>query len=149
MSDSTQLHQAIPYHGSDQLHIGNGQGLPITSSRHLTILNIPKPLHLKNILHVPEINKNLLSVHKFSCDNIYFKFHSDCCLVKDKENERVLLKGTPKDGLYHLTLASTLPQAFIGKKNLSYALTFLSQTFQFSNFKTCIEQIWSPFYSYY
>lgn len=117
MRDPNQLLQAILYHGSDQLHIGNGQGLPITSFGHSTILNIPQLLHLKNILHVPKIRMNLLFVHKFTCDNyVYFKFYFDCCLMKDKEKGRELLKRMPKDGLYHLALASTPPQAFIGKK---------------------------------
>jgi hypothetical protein len=34
------------------------------------------PLALTNILHVPEISKNLLSVHKLARDNnIFFEFH--------------------------------------------------------------------------
>lgn len=112
-----QLIQAILYHGFNQLHISNGQDLPIISSKHSTILNIPKQLHFKNILHIPKITKNLLSVHKFTCDNyVYFEFHSNYCLMKDKENMRVLLKGMPKDSIYHLVLTSTPSQAFIGEK---------------------------------
>jgi len=44
------------------------------------IINIV--LSLQNLLHVPMINKNLLSVSKFSHDNnFFFEFYPDSCSV--------------------------------------------------------------------
>lgn len=65
------------YHGIDKLHVGNGVGLHI---QHVgcTILNTLAaiPLYLNNILHVPAITKNLLSVSKLLADNdVLIKFH--------------------------------------------------------------------------
>ena len=65
-----------------------------------------KSLVLNNKLHVPFIIKNLISVSKFTKDNdVIAEFYSDCCLVKDKNMRKVLLKGTLKEGLYQLDVA--------------------------------------------
>lgn len=41
-------------------------------------------LHLNNVLYVPAIRKNLLSVSRFTRDNgVYFEFHPSHCLIKD------------------------------------------------------------------
>lgn len=50
---------------------------------------------LKDILHLPAIAKNLLSVSKFTHDNdVYFEFH------QDKTINATLLEGTLMKGLY-------------------------------------------------
>ena len=51
-----------------------------------------KLLALKQLLHVPSISKNLLSVSKFAHDNnVFFEFHSNHCFVKDQVTRIVLL----------------------------------------------------------
>jgi hypothetical protein len=54
--------QSDSYTGNDQLHIGNGQGLPIihTGSSHLHYPNAT--FLLKNLLHVPQIKKKFSSL---------------------------------------------------------------------------------------
>ena len=59
-------------HGNEQLHVGNGSGLRITHIGHSSFNTATRPMVLRNILHVPEITKDLLSVHKFSRDNDVF-----------------------------------------------------------------------------
>ena len=55
---------------------------------------------MHNLLHVPEITKNLLGVSKFCSDNnVCFEFHSDVCIVKDKSSQTVVLKGKLDHGL--------------------------------------------------
>ena len=59
------------------------------------------PFHLQNLLHVPGIKKNLVSVSKFATDNkAYFEFYVDHCLVKSYDTKETLLSGKIKDGLY-------------------------------------------------
>lgn len=79
---------------AQQLQVGNGECLKIS---HIDTVSLPisfydKYLHLKNILCVLEITKNLLSISKFTKDNdVVVMFVSDCCFVKDKATRIVLL----------------------------------------------------------
>jgi histone deacetylase 1/2 len=75
-------------------------------------------LKLNNMLHVPSITKNLVSVSQFARDNnVFFEFHSNVCYVKSQDSSRILLKGhLGNDGFYLFAsptvskhAASTLP----------------------------------------
>ncbi|MCH92265.1 retrovirus-related Pol polyprotein from transposon TNT 1-94, partial [Trifolium medium] len=120
-SDARNLQHLTPFEGHDQIFIGNGQGLHISSSG---TSNFPSPLiphqslTLHNLLLVPSITKNLISVSQFSKDNnVYFVFSANECLVKSQATDAVLLKGhVGSDGLYefpdislHSTAFSPLP----------------------------------------
>jgi len=60
-------------------------------------------LNLHDVLYVPKIIKNLLSISKFTADNnILVEFDENCCFVKDKLTRKTLLKGELKNGLYQL-----------------------------------------------
>lgn len=49
-----------------------------------TITTNSKLLHLKNALHVPRIQKNLMSVSQFAQENdVFFELHPFHFLVKD------------------------------------------------------------------
>ncbi|KAL4272355.1 hypothetical protein GQ457_13G014480 [Hibiscus cannabinus] len=89
------------YYGPGKLTIGNGVSLPISSVGN-TVLNSPsRPLHLRNILHVPGITKNLISMSKISRDNdIFLEFHASSCLVREEGSGVVILTGSVVDGLY-------------------------------------------------
>lgn len=109
------------YHGPDQLQLGNGAGLPIShvgmSSFSVGSLTF-KP---KDIFHIPNISKNLLSVSKFTHDNdVIFEFHPDFFLVKDRRTGKVVLQGPNKQGLYRLNKSSHVnlssPSAYIGER---------------------------------
>jgi hypothetical protein len=64
-SDLDRLALRERYHGGEQVQVGNGACLQILHSGHSTINSDHRPLTLRNILHVPDISKNLLSVQKF------------------------------------------------------------------------------------
>ena len=66
------------------MHTTSGAGIKI-SNIGLTTIHIPlKILHLNNILHVPSASKNLVSVHKLTCDNdAFLEFHPNFFLIKD------------------------------------------------------------------
>jgi histone deacetylase 1/2 len=71
---------------------------------------------LKNILHVPNASKNLLSVHRFTLDNNFFiEFHPFFFLIKDQATRRVLFRGPCYGGLYPLVpmFHETSKHAFI------------------------------------
>ena len=57
---------------------------------------------LQDLLHVPSITKNLITISKFVHDNnMFFEFHPNECFVKSKVSKETLLQGTLRDGLYH------------------------------------------------
>jgi histone deacetylase 1/2 len=64
------------YKGKDQIHAANGQGMSISHVGHAIVKTPSKPLHLKNVLHVPNATKNLVSIHRFTRDNdVFIEFH--------------------------------------------------------------------------
>jgi hypothetical protein len=72
--DRLVLHEK--YHGPDTVQVDNGAGLQILHLGYCSINTNTHPLALNNVLHVPEISKHLLSVHKLAHDNnIFFEFH--------------------------------------------------------------------------
>ena len=89
------------YHGGEQVQVGNGVGLHILHTGHSSINTVARSLALRNILHMPEISKHLLSVHKFSGDNdIFFKYHPWHFYIKDRQSRKSLLDGRCESGLY-------------------------------------------------
>lgn len=65
-------------------------------------MNLKFQCILDNILHVPIIIKNLLSVSQYAIDNQdFFEFHPNYCLVKSQNSYEIVLKGVlDKDGPY-------------------------------------------------
>lgn len=103
--DLASLGTSEAYHGDDALHVGNGMGLPNVHIGSTHISSPHKTLSLSNILHVPQIQRNLLSVQKFCLDNhVFFEFHPFFFCVKDISTRTTLLTGPSKDGLYSLVL---------------------------------------------
>lgn len=59
----------------------------------------------RNVLHVPDITKNLVSISQFLKDNnVVIEFYATYCLVKDLSSRKVLLRGVLRQGLYQLDL---------------------------------------------
>lgn len=89
------------FKGSYQLIIGNGQGLTIThigdayfSYKGSNIAYNHTHIALRDILLVPYITKNLLSISKLTADNnFFFEFVGNICYVKDSLKGKVLLQG--------------------------------------------------------
>ncbi|GJV81769.1 hypothetical protein Tco_1517639 [Tanacetum coccineum] len=70
--DLKAMDNSEAYYGDDALHVGNGKGLPILLIGSSKVYSPQKTFSLKNILHVPELSHNLLSVQKFCHDNDVF-----------------------------------------------------------------------------
>jgi hypothetical protein len=102
-SDLDRLAVREQYHGNDTVQVGNGADLQIMHLGSYSINTDTRPLALTNILHVPEISKNLLSVHKLARDNnIFFEFHSWSFFIKDRATRSLLLEGRCESGFYPL-----------------------------------------------
>ena len=76
----------------------------------LVLKSPTRTFHLNDTLCVPNICKNLISVHHFtSQNNVFVEFHPLFFLVKDKITGAVLFKGACENGVY--TLPDLLVQA--------------------------------------
>jgi len=91
------------YTSNDFVQPGNGSSMPIRDFGY-AFLSSPSSSHffkLHNLLHMPSINKNLLSVSQFARDNgMFFEFFADHCFVKNQVTKETLLQGKVHDGLY-------------------------------------------------
>ncbi|CAJ2657636.1 unnamed protein product [Trifolium pratense] len=132
----------MPYYGHDQVLMGNGQGVSINSLGHSNFYSPYDPnvqLKLNDLLHVPHISKNLLSVSKFAQDNnVFFEFHPHSCYVKSQDSKHTLLEGTVgSDGLYKFKpFKFTPPNTNVNHKVSSNPVSTLhkSPSSTFSNF---------------
>jgi hypothetical protein len=87
------------YKGTDQIHTASGEGMNIKHIGHTIVPTPSRPLHLKNILHVPQASKNLVSVHRLIADNYAFlEIHGKYFLIKDKATRRTILEGPCRRG---------------------------------------------------
>jgi hypothetical protein len=106
--------RAEEYTGSEGIRVGNGKSLPV---KHIGTTQFSTPTStflLNDVLHVPQISKNLISVHKFTNDtNTLMEFHPSFFNVKDLDSRKLLVQGASKDGLYPFPVSSnTNPPRF-------------------------------------
>ncbi|KAG8480454.1 hypothetical protein CXB51_024676 [Gossypium anomalum] len=86
--------------------MGNGESVSIDNVGSSNILAGSRLLRLRDVLHVPTVCKNLISVGQFAKDNnVYFEFHPVLCSVKDIQTRKTLLVGRIHDGLYRFDLS--------------------------------------------
>ena len=98
--NNLNLH-AEEYQGPDQIRIGDGTGLDIKHIGSSKLLTSSTYFPLKNVLHVPDIQKNLVSVSQFTHDHdVFIEFHANYFCVKDETTGRLLLRGRCEHGLY-------------------------------------------------
>ncbi|KAL4376343.1 hypothetical protein GQ457_02G016120 [Hibiscus cannabinus] len=100
-----QVESVIPASGNVQ--VGNGTSLPIKFSTQSSLLGCSKNLKLNNLLYVPGITKNLLSVSKLTQNNqVSLEFFPSYCQARDLVTREVVLKGCEDAGLYKLDLVN-------------------------------------------
>ncbi|KAL9239991.1 hypothetical protein vseg_014258 [Gypsophila vaccaria] len=102
----TMDHEALaahfPYDGTDEIVVGNGAGLHITHTGYTTLFNSSHKFQLNNVLCVPLMRKNIISVTQFCNDNnVFITFSSNSFFVKDPRTGKILLQGTARDGEYY------------------------------------------------
>lgn len=91
--DLHNLNISIPYNGTDQVAVGNGQQLPIQS--------VGKSALLSNSSSIVSSNSSLRT-------KTFIEFHHNFCLVKDTQTQQVLMRGVLNKGLYQLESSSLL-----------------------------------------
>ena len=83
------------YQGNEKLTIGNCEKLLIShiGNSMLSTSNPHKHIALNDILYVPSITKNLISISRLLHDNdIDIEFKKSVCFIKDKRQGRILVK---------------------------------------------------------
>ena len=81
--------------------IGDGSALPITHTSFITIPTSSRTFTLQNILCVPSMQKNLISIYQFCTNNhVSVEFSPFAFQVKDLNTRAILLMGEPKDAVY-------------------------------------------------
>ena len=104
---SANLVNSIPYTGADQVTVGNGEQLSISTVGSQTLNSNSMIFSLKKVFYVPSLSNNLISVAKFCADNnSVIEFHPNCFFVKDRITKRVLAQGQLENGLYKLPVTS-------------------------------------------
>ncbi|KAI0489219.1 hypothetical protein KFK09_029061 [Dendrobium nobile] len=101
--DITNQQQRSNYNGQDSVSIANGSSLSIQNSGQglLPLPDSARKLHLQNLLHVPTLTHNLISISKLTNDNqVSICFDANGFVIKDLQDNRPFLRGQMHNGLY-------------------------------------------------
>ncbi|KAL3516301.1 hypothetical protein ACH5RR_023203 [Cinchona calisaya] len=102
-NDSGKLTSLVPYNGPDKICVGNDELLDISHIGSTTLDVGQKQLSLSNVLVVPNIKHNLLSVSQLTSDQPYkFEFSYDGFLIKDRNTKAMIARNKRQGGLYAL-----------------------------------------------
>ncbi|KAK9067609.1 hypothetical protein SSX86_011720 [Deinandra increscens subsp. villosa] len=94
------LDHSVPYQGKTKVFFGDGKSLPVTHTGTSTVSN---KLLLRDILVIPHLTKNLLSVSKLTMDYpVDVLFSQPFFTIQDRKTKMVLAKGRCENGLYVL-----------------------------------------------
>lgn len=126
--DLANLSIVSPYTGTRQVSLGNGASVSIANIGSSSMQAGSRLFCLQNVLHVPTICKNLLSVGQFSRDNaVYFEFHHLLCFVKDIPTKKTLLVGHMHNGLYKFDTSSSVSSKHVACSQPHSAFLYTTQ----------------------
>ena len=94
MPDAGKLHNMCPYSGPKKVVVGNGNSLPISHVGDISIPTPHKALLLKDVLAVPKLTQNIISVGKLTFDaSCKFEFALDEFYIKDLATGTMIARG--------------------------------------------------------
>ncbi|KAK0582877.1 hypothetical protein LWI29_030659 [Acer saccharum] len=103
---STAPPNSVPFNGNTSVLLSNRATLPITNTGNLPLSLGSHKFSLSNIFKVSSLNKNLLSVARFTKYNsVSFTFTPSSYTISDLTFGVPLFQGPCKDGLYSLSLS--------------------------------------------
>ena len=93
-----KLDTITSYKGHDKIIVGNGQGLNISHVGNISLNTNHGTLKLKDVLVVPQLKKNLLSVAQLTNDfPCSLEFNANGFTVKNAQNQVLEVAGV---GIY-------------------------------------------------
>ena len=106
-SNPASFHTISEYGGPDEIVLGNGTNLSISHTGHSTLPTLSRPLNLHNILFVPQLRNNLISVAKLCKSNqVSVEFFPYFFLVKDLRTGTILMRGVNINDIYYAGICS-------------------------------------------
>ena len=107
-SDIANLSLHTPYNGGDDVILGDGSGLNISHTSSLSLPSLKHPFFIDNVLFVPALDKNLLSVFQLCKTNgVAVTFTPTYFQVRDLSTGALRLEGKPENGTYQWPKAPT------------------------------------------
>ncbi|KAJ0009789.1 hypothetical protein Pint_34047 [Pistacia integerrima] len=110
------LDKFIPYTGNQWVVVGNGQSLPISCIGSISSLVASHPLKMSDVLLVPHITKNLLSISKLTRENnCLVTFSASGFTIQDLTTKTLVGVWRCEKGLYildrgHASFLSSISQ---------------------------------------
>lgn len=119
-SSSGMLQSVFNSNIGTSVTVGNGSSIPVSFSGYSSIPSQSRLLHLKNVLVTPNIVKNLVSVRRFTTDNLCsVEFDPYGFSVKDLETRKTLLRSDSTGVLYPVPSLLNKPMALAAITNES------------------------------
>ena len=115
-NDAAPLDKSDPYIDNQWIFVGNGQSLPISHIGYISSLIASHPLKMFDVLLVPHITKNLLSISKLTRENnCLVTFSSSGFTIQDLATRTVVGVRRCEKGLYilnrgHASFLSSISQ---------------------------------------
>ncbi|RVW85251.1 Retrovirus-related Pol polyprotein from transposon RE2 [Vitis vinifera] len=99
--DAAILQNYKPSNGHSSVHIADGSKSKIAGTGSI---KLTKDLYLDSVLHVPNLDCNLLSISKLACDlQCVTKFYPNSCVFQDLKSGKMIGSAELCSGLYLLS----------------------------------------------
>ncbi len=99
--DLANLSVHLEYDGTDEVILGDGLGLVVSHIGSLALHSPNRTFILRDTLCVPNLCKNLISVHHLTKqNNVFVELHPFHFFVKDKITGAILIRGACDNGVY-------------------------------------------------
>ena len=106
-NDLSSLSLYTPYNGHEELIIDDGTSLQITHIGSMFLALSNYNVNLSNILYVPKIFRNILSLSRLCLDNnLQISFYSNSFIIKVLSTNQIILKHQTNQGVYTCSLFS-------------------------------------------